>query len=111
MQNLQSKPRTETVSDELSSFVNEISEHVSALQDAAHARLQSMSSRDGSASQGIQIKISVHPSGGQPTDGTGHNAPSVEFLSGAECWTATYICGKGSNGYITCTREVCMIVG
>ena len=76
-------------------------EHISALHAAARDLLTRQPEPGTPVPNTIWIDIRVGPNSG----------PVPQARIDAECWTATYICGKGATGYIHCTVDVCMEVG
>ena len=81
--------------------VTSVQEHISALHVAGRQLLRRRA-EDGDPLREIRFDVRVNAEG---TDSAA-DAPGP----GSECYTASYICGKGPTGYLRCTVEVCIEV-
>ncbi len=81
-----------------------ISEHVSAIQAAAHQRL----SASGDAGAYVPDEVRIEITAGPYPD---HELLFDEDLSTPYCWTETLPCGKTADGYIYCSVKICETTG
>ncbi len=81
-----------------------ITEHVSAIQAAAHERLNATGGAGAFVPDEVRIEITT---GAKPDRELLFDAD----LSTPYCWTETRPCGKTADGYIYCSVKICETTG
>jgi hypothetical protein len=89
------------------SLIDQLDSHVEAIHKVGRKLL---SAADGLPARSVEVTIRAELGDLTGRGGERHRMAADSPGPGSECYTERYICGKGPNGYIWCTRDVCIEV-